>query len=855
MMNTHDYDNELLAAEDSYVVPLDNEQRAQLAAEVRQKLGQGSQFQEQKFEIKDNNVHAAVHDTADLRSAFLYYCSSNVRPNEMHLAVNGPCMTAQQFTDMVKDLNLAEPEGPMPMLMLGITYATSKDDDDEGLSYACFLDALLELAFECRQNVAGTLQDHAKARQLQEEDKAAHSPGDTPSSTARRRPRSMSRGFMRPSAPSAILNQSVDSGMSHQGKPSYRNTLVSCSSLTRRAMSMVMPEASNAAAGSSRPLSSVQHKRFNDMAQSVKDSPDQDQQSEEGSPIPLVQQQQLQYSRFTRLSSPVALHSPSNGGGVTNLVSSPGLQRLDSISRLTERVASARLRTPVSAVGLTASPTSATGVNQSHLFPQSWEVEKVSILQRDMSDCGRMMGCGRSSQSFTGAKTVQPTQAHQSILLDRPRTSGGVPVQRPGSSRGNTLLSGWSSGVAVTSPRPAAAALGQPSIVTSSGSWFTGVKQQNMLSTAPTSPDRLGSASINEDEESVRDDGGSESSGEEWETSIEVTDADLRYQDESLSLDSSRLHQQKGSGDGRGRGGGGEGSILSSESFNAPAASRSKAPAVSISKSSDQAQMFGMMAGKSATNANVSTLSFVRASSGPPISSDKKSPSSVASTSAAPARNRDLESKGNKTDKKSVFMQPTKTNTIGAETQQSTDPDYNAHAHCPSSAGLQQHSNSSTPSPPPPRLDNHVCAPRLSPSTRPSTKEQTSYSRASKESVRGAAPAQLLSSIAADLKVTVSSQLSDASVHSQALQNTVSEDAGSTASPILPHSPKPSSTATPKKSTAGSAGFMERLSASPGLQSATGHRSWVAQHAAKYGAGGGARSQPIKEAPRNGPIK
>jgi hypothetical protein len=58
----------------------------------------------------------------------------------------------------------------MPLLMLGITYATSKDDDDDGLSFACFLDMLLELAFECRQNVAGTLQDQARARQIKEEE-------------------------------------------------------------------------------------------------------------------------------------------------------------------------------------------------------------------------------------------------------------------------------------------------------------------------------------------------------------------------------------------------------------------------------------------------------------------------------------------------------------------------------------------------------------------------------------------------------------------------------------------------------------------------------------------------------------
>ena len=53
--------------------------------------------------------------------------------------------------------------------MLGITYTTVKDDDHDGLSYPHFLDALLEMAFECGRNVAADLQAGAAARRKQEE--------------------------------------------------------------------------------------------------------------------------------------------------------------------------------------------------------------------------------------------------------------------------------------------------------------------------------------------------------------------------------------------------------------------------------------------------------------------------------------------------------------------------------------------------------------------------------------------------------------------------------------------------------------------------------------------------------------
>ena len=59
--------------------------------------------------------------------------------------------------------------GPLPLLLLGITYATVKEDDCEGLSYPRFLDAVLEMAFECGRNVAADLQAGAMERRAKEE--------------------------------------------------------------------------------------------------------------------------------------------------------------------------------------------------------------------------------------------------------------------------------------------------------------------------------------------------------------------------------------------------------------------------------------------------------------------------------------------------------------------------------------------------------------------------------------------------------------------------------------------------------------------------------------------------------------
>ena len=63
------------------------------------------------FEVRDGQAHAQVHDTLELRAAFLHHCASSMRACEMQLAVEGPFMSAQQFTAMARGLDLVEPEG------------------------------------------------------------------------------------------------------------------------------------------------------------------------------------------------------------------------------------------------------------------------------------------------------------------------------------------------------------------------------------------------------------------------------------------------------------------------------------------------------------------------------------------------------------------------------------------------------------------------------------------------------------------------------------------------------------------------------------------------------------------------
>ncbi len=66
---------------------------------------------EQKYDVHGDSVHAQVHDTNDLRAAFLHYCGSIIRPSEMHLAPNGIFMNASQFLEMAQALGLVEPHG------------------------------------------------------------------------------------------------------------------------------------------------------------------------------------------------------------------------------------------------------------------------------------------------------------------------------------------------------------------------------------------------------------------------------------------------------------------------------------------------------------------------------------------------------------------------------------------------------------------------------------------------------------------------------------------------------------------------------------------------------------------------
>mmetsp|Transcript_16366 Transcript_16366/g.35381 ORF Transcript_16366/g.35381 Transcript_16366/m.35381 type:complete len:933 (-) Transcript_16366:759-3557(-) len=118
------------------------------------------------YEVVDGEARARVYDTVELRAAFLHYCNSSVRPGEMHLAPIPVQLTAQQFVALCKDFNVVEPQGPLSLIMLGIIYSTAKSDDDPGLSFPQLLDVLMELAFECRRNVAAEVQAEFGKRAL-----------------------------------------------------------------------------------------------------------------------------------------------------------------------------------------------------------------------------------------------------------------------------------------------------------------------------------------------------------------------------------------------------------------------------------------------------------------------------------------------------------------------------------------------------------------------------------------------------------------------------------------------------------------------------------------------------------------
>eukprot|EP00197_Chlamydomonas_leiostraca_P016217 CAMPEP_0202862916 /NCGR_PEP_ID=MMETSP1391-20130828/3778_1 /ASSEMBLY_ACC=CAM_ASM_000867 /TAXON_ID=1034604 /ORGANISM="Chlamydomonas leiostraca, Strain SAG 11-49" /LENGTH=161 /DNA_ID=CAMNT_0049542511 /DNA_START=238 /DNA_END=719 /DNA_ORIENTATION=+ len=100
--------------------------------------GQGSRAREiqptrhkdHTYEVINGEAVARVFDTKELRGAFLHFCNSSIKVAEMHLVHEGPYMSAAQFVAMCRELRLVEPEGGLPLLMLGIVYAHSKGDDE-----------------------------------------------------------------------------------------------------------------------------------------------------------------------------------------------------------------------------------------------------------------------------------------------------------------------------------------------------------------------------------------------------------------------------------------------------------------------------------------------------------------------------------------------------------------------------------------------------------------------------------------------------------------------------------------------------------------------------------------------------
>jgi hypothetical protein len=112
-----------------------------------------------QYEIQaDGSATVTVQDNLAMRKAFLFYCKSAIQARDMHRAPVLPQMAADMFVALCKDLKLVEPLGPLSMMILGITYASFKEDEDDGLSYPSFLDSLVELAFDAKRNVAALLQ-------------------------------------------------------------------------------------------------------------------------------------------------------------------------------------------------------------------------------------------------------------------------------------------------------------------------------------------------------------------------------------------------------------------------------------------------------------------------------------------------------------------------------------------------------------------------------------------------------------------------------------------------------------------------------------------------------------------------
>eukprot|EP00955_Chlamydomonas_euryale_P039416 351378-Chlamydomonas_euryale.AAC.1 len=61
----------------------------------------------------EGSAHVRVSDNDVMRSAFLHYCNSCLRPEDMHRLVDDETLqlSSQQFTAMAKDLQLIEPRG------------------------------------------------------------------------------------------------------------------------------------------------------------------------------------------------------------------------------------------------------------------------------------------------------------------------------------------------------------------------------------------------------------------------------------------------------------------------------------------------------------------------------------------------------------------------------------------------------------------------------------------------------------------------------------------------------------------------------------------------------------------------
>ena len=99
-------------------------------------------------------LQVRVYDTLEIRAAFLHYCNSACRPDEMHRIQQPPLMNAHQFMSMCKDLQLAEPTGKRTGMQARYVFTQAEEAvHSSGLVEPTPPCLLLHRSLECRAAV------------------------------------------------------------------------------------------------------------------------------------------------------------------------------------------------------------------------------------------------------------------------------------------------------------------------------------------------------------------------------------------------------------------------------------------------------------------------------------------------------------------------------------------------------------------------------------------------------------------------------------------------------------------------------------------------------------------------------